>query len=82
MVWRENPALAGALVGLAIGWLKYMLALGMIGAAVGREAKRAPDGVDYAGFGARMRPVKRALLVAAFGVLPAVGGIAGWALGK
>jgi hypothetical protein len=82
MAWRDNPALAGALIGLAIGWVKYMLALGMIGAAVGREAKRAPDQVDFAGFGARLRPVKRTLLVVAFGVLPAIGFIAGAALGK
>jgi hypothetical protein len=82
MAWRENPALVGALIGLAVGWVKYMLALSMIGAAVGREAKRAPGDLDIAGFGARMRPVKRALLVAAFGVLPAIGYIAGSALGK
>ena len=36
MAWRENPALAGALIGLAIGWVKYMLALSMIGAAAVR----------------------------------------------
>jgi hypothetical protein len=38
--------------------------------------------VDFAGFGARMRPVKWMLLAVAFGVLPAVGYIAGSALGK
>jgi len=38
--------------------------------------------VDIAGFSARMRPIRRALLVVAFGVLPAIGFIAGWWLGK
>ena len=82
MAWRENPALVGALIGLTIGWVKYMLALSMIGAAVGREVKSAPGDVDIAGFSARMRPIRRALLVVAFGVLPAIGFIAGSALGK
>jgi hypothetical protein len=82
MSWRENPALVGALIGLSVGWLKYMLALSMIGAAVGREVKRAPGELDSAGFGARIRPVKRALLLAAFVVLPAIGFITGAALGK
>ena len=82
MAWRENPALVGALIGLSVGWVKYMLALSMIGAAVGREVKNAPGDVDIAGFSTRMRPIRRALLVVAFGVLPAIGFIAGSALGK
>jgi hypothetical protein len=82
-VLRENPALAGALIGLAIGVVKYVAVLAMIGAVVEREVKSAPaDEVDFAGFGARMRPVKWMLLAVAFGVLPAVGYIAGSALGK
>jgi hypothetical protein len=82
MAWRENPALVGALIGLLVGWVKYMLALSMIGSAVGREVKNAPGDVDIAGFSARMRPIRRALLVLAFGVLPAIGFIAGWSLRK
>lgn len=82
MALREDPALVGALIGLGFGFVKYVLALSMIGAAVGREIKRAPDDLDVAGFGARMRPVRWALLVVAFGVLPAVGYFAGSSLGK
>ena len=52
------------------------------GAAVGREVKNAPGDLDIAGFSARMRPIRRALLVVAFGVLPAIGFIAGWWLSK
>jgi hypothetical protein len=55
----------------------------MIGGAVGREIKEnASEDLDLAGFAARMRPIRRALLVVAFGVLPVVGFIAGSVLGK
>jgi hypothetical protein len=83
MALRENPALAGALIGLGIGLVKYMFVLSMIGGAVGREIKEnASEDLDLAGFAARMRPIRRALLVVAFGVLPVVGFIAGSVLGK
>jgi hypothetical protein len=62
--------------------MKYMLVLSMIGAAVGREIKRGPEKLDVEGFSARMRPIRRALLVGAFGVLPAVGYVAGRLIGN
>ena len=82
MALRENPGLVGALIGLCLGVLHYIVVLGIIGAAVDREAKRDPKTVDYAGFGARMRKIRFALVVAALGVLPAIGYAAGRALGK
>jgi hypothetical protein len=67
----------GALLGLCLGVVEYVIVLRMIGVAVSREAKRNPDDVDFEGFGARLRPVRIALLVGAFAVLPAVGYVAG-----
>ena len=83
MALRENPALVGAAIGLVVGLVKYMFVLSMIGGTVGREIKdNASEDLDLAGFAARMRPVRRMLLVVAFGVLPAIGFIAGSTLGK
>ncbi|MDB5509369.1 MAG: hypothetical protein JWL93_1838 [Hyphomicrobiales bacterium] len=73
----DNPGLVGALLGLCLGVAEYVIVLRMIGAAVGREARRDPANVDFEGFGARMRPIRIAMLVGAFAVLPAVGYVAG-----
>jgi hypothetical protein len=78
----SNPGLLGALLGLCLGVAEYVIVLGMIGLAVGRAAKREPEKADFAGLGARMRKVRLALLVGAFGVLPAVGYVAGRTLVK
>lgn len=77
-----DPGLVGAGLGLCLGIVEYVIVLGMIGAKVGRAAKRDPEGVDFEGFGARLRPVRLALLVGAFAVLPAVGFVAGRTLVK
>lgn len=73
----DNPGLVGALLGLCLGVAEYVIVLRMIGVAVGREARRDPANVDLEGFAARMRPIRIALLVGAFAVLPAVGYVAG-----
>ncbi len=82
MTLGGNPGLVGALFGLGLGVVKYMLVLSMISTSVGREIKRGSENMDLAGFSARMRPVRWALLVGAFGVLPAIGYAAGRLLGN
>lgn len=77
----SNAGLVGALIGLGFGAAKYAMAMAIIGATVGREAKRAPENVDFTGISSKVRSVRRALLLGSFGALPLAGYAAGRLLG-
>ena len=77
MSLRDHPGLLGAVLGLCLGMVKYAIAMRIIGAALSRDDEQDRDKIDFEAFGARLRPVRLALLVGAFGILPAVGYVAG-----
>ncbi len=71
----------GAMAGLAFGLGEYVLVTRMIGRAIAAEASLGGDLPGADGLARRMRPVKIALLIASFIVMPFVGYLAGNALG-
>jgi len=74
----SNTGLAGALIGLMFGLVEYVLALRIIGRMLSREAgaeQPTQAGVDRVQ--ALLRPIRYALLAAAFIVYPVVGYIVG-----
>ena len=74
----SNAGLAGALAGLAFGLIEYVLALRIIARMLAREvraeqpAQQAVERVE-----ALLRPIRYALLAAAFIIYPAVGYVVG-----
>ncbi len=68
-----NAALFGALAGLALGLLEYVIVLRLIGRAVAIEAAQGGEMEGVALVTKRMRQVRVALLGCAFVLLPAVG---------
>jgi len=74
----SNAGLAGALIGLGFGLVEYVLALRIIGRMLSREAgAERPEQAGVERVQALMRPIRYALLAAAFIVYPAVGYIVG-----
>ena len=67
----------GAIIGLVFGLVEYLLVARIIGRAMAAEAGRGVDlsGVDQVG--KRMRPIKVALLLAAFVAMPTIGYVVG-----
>ncbi len=63
----------GAIIGLAFGLAEYLVVTRIIGRAIAVEAAKGPDlsGIDQ--FERRMRPIKGALLAAAFVAMPTIG---------
>ena len=78
----SNAALIGALSGLTLGLVEYVIVLRMIGGAVSREAAQGGEltGLSLVTMG--MRRIRVALLGCAFVVLPAVGFALGSAFGS
>ena len=68
-----NAALFGALSGLTLGLLEYVIVLRLIGRAVAIEAAQGGEMEGVALVTKRMRQVRVALLGCAFVLLPAVG---------
>jgi hypothetical protein len=68
-----NAALFGALSGLTLGLLEYVIVLRLIGRAVAIEAAQGGEMEGVALVTRRMRQVRVALLGCAFVLLPAVG---------
>jgi hypothetical protein len=74
----SNVGLAGALIGLGFGLIEYVLALRIIGRMLSREARvEQPEQAGVDRVQALMRPIRYALLAAAFIVYPVVGYIVG-----
>jgi hypothetical protein len=74
----SNAGLAGALIGLGFGLIEYVLALRIIGRMLSREAGAGqPEQAGVDRVQSLMRPIRYALLAAAFIVYPAVGYIVG-----
>ena len=68
-----NAALFGALAGLTLGLVEYVIVLRLIGRAVAIEAAQGGEMEGVALVTRRMRQVRVALLGCAFVLLPAVG---------
>jgi hypothetical protein len=68
-----NAALFGALAGLTLGLVEYVIVLRLIGRAVALEAAQGGEMEGVALVTKRMRQVRVALLGCAFVLLPAVG---------
>jgi hypothetical protein len=68
-----NAALFGALAGLTLGLVEYVIVLRLIGRAVAIEAAQGGEMEGVALVTKRMRQVRVALLGCAFVLLPAVG---------
>jgi len=68
-----NAALFGALAGLTLGLVEYVIVLRLIGRAVAIEAAQGGEMEGVALVTKRMRQVRAALLGCAFVLLPAVG---------
>jgi hypothetical protein len=74
----SNAGLAGALIGLMFGLIEYVLALRIIGRMLSREAGvERPEQAGVDRVQALMRPIRYALLAAAFIVYPVVGYLVG-----
>jgi cytochrome b561 len=74
----SNAGLAGALIGLGFGLIEYVLALRIIGRMLSREAgAEQPEQAGVDRVQALMRPIRYALLAAAFIVYPVVGYLVG-----
>jgi hypothetical protein len=74
----SNAGLAGALIGLGFGLIEYVLALRIIGRMLSREASvERPEQAGVDRVQSLMRPIRYALLAAAFIVYPVVGYIVG-----
>jgi hypothetical protein len=74
----SNAGLAGALIGLGFGLIEYVLALRIIGRMLSREASvERPEQAGVDRVQALLRPIRYALLAAAFIVYPVVGYIVG-----
>ncbi|MDF2115259.1 hypothetical protein PY365_06745 [Roseiarcaceae bacterium H3SJ34-1] len=74
----SNAGLAGALIGLMFGLVEYVLALRIIGRMLSREAGAGqPEQAGVDRVQALLRPIRYALLSAAFIVYPAVGYLVG-----
>jgi hypothetical protein len=78
----SNAALIGALSGLALGLVEYVIVLRIIGGAVSREAAQGGELTGLSLVTAGMRRIRMALLGCAFFLLPAVGFALGSAFGS
>ena len=72
-MFTTNAALFGALAGLTLGLVEYVIVLRLIGRAVAIEAAQGGEMEGVALVTKRMRQVRVALLGCAFVLLPAVG---------
>ena len=77
-----HTALIGALSGLALGLVEYVIVLRMIGGAVSREAAQGGELTGLSLVTSGMRRIRVALLGCAFFLLPAVGFALGSAFGS
>ena len=78
----SHAALIGALCGLALGLVEYVIVLLMIGGAVSREAAQGGELTGLSLVTSGMRRIRVALLGCAFFLLPAVGFALGSAFGS
>ena len=76
----SNPAIVGAMLGAVVGLVQYVLAMRVMARLVAHEVAADPQGLDVSAL--RVGKLKRTLLAKSFLVLPAVGYLAGAALGS
>jgi hypothetical protein len=81
MMVVNHPGLAGALGGLLLGLIEYVIATALMRRAVSREIAAGGDLPGLAVARARARTIRRALGGCAFLLLPALGFALGASLG-
>ena len=82
MISNLDSAALGALIGLLFGLANYVLIMRLIGRQLSYELAQSDGAVMDDAFLRRLRPVRRIVMIGAFGILPLVGYWAGRMFGS